>query len=106
MPESDTGVRDRDHHHTARQFAPPVVRLHRHPAPGARVLHNILTRLRKRHSESILRLRFRSKLEAEVGGGRWLNLLNTRVHASRGGPRVNGSKPSPFPRTLTLRTFP
>src|SRR2546428_473707 len=73
MPESDTGVRDRDHYHAARQLAPPVVRLHRNPAPGARVLHNILTRLRKRHSESHGRLRIESQLRAEDRGRALLN---------------------------------
>src|SRR2546422_8207895 len=38
-------VRHRDHDHPLRELAAPVVRLHRHPAAGARVLYNILTRL-------------------------------------------------------------
>src|SRR5438034_1158189 len=38
-------VRHRDHDYPLRELAAPVVRLHRHPAAGARVLYNILTRL-------------------------------------------------------------
>ena len=50
--EADPGVAHRDHHHPPAQAPAEGIRLHRHPAAGAGVLHNILARLRKRHSES------------------------------------------------------
>ena len=49
--EADARVAHRDHRDVA-QATPEGVDLHRHPAAGAGVLHNILARFGKRHTEA------------------------------------------------------
>src|SRR5205814_3673702 len=68
MTEPHPGVRHRDHYHAPRQLAAPVVRLYRHPAARAGVFYNILTGLRKRHSETHRRLRIERQLRRQNGG--------------------------------------
>ncbi len=55
IPASLTAMTD----DTTTETAPKGIRLHGNPATGAGVLHNILTRLRKRHTESAGRRRAR-----------------------------------------------
>ncbi len=103
MPKANAGVCDRDHDHTARQLAPPVVRLHRHPAAGARVLHNILTRLRKRHSESHRRFRIESQLRAEDCRRALLDRAHHRVHILGGAHGRHGQEHVTLHRRSCLR---
>src|SRR5439155_495926 len=63
VAEPYSRVPHRDHDHPLGERAAPVVCLHGHPAAGARVFYNILTRLGKRHSEAHRRLR----IEADLG---------------------------------------
>src|SRR6266699_1500249 len=91
MPESHARVRHRDHHHPPRERAPPMVALHRHPAARPRVLYNILTRLRKRHSEAHRRLRVELQLGRQNGGRPLLNPAHDLVHGF-GGPHGGDRK--------------
>ena len=63
--EADARIAHRDHHDAAAEPTPEGIRLHRHPATGAGVLHNILARLGKRHTEAHRRLRLQSELAVQ-----------------------------------------
>ena len=64
--ETDAGIAHRDDHDPAAESAAEGVGLHRHPAAGAGVLHNILAGLRKRHTEA--QRRFHLQTRARRGG--------------------------------------
>src|SRR5439155_13170052 len=75
-----------------RQRAPPVIALHRHPAARARVLYNILTRLRKRHTEAHRRPRIELQFGRQNGGRPLLNLADHLVHVLRRPHRRHGEQ--------------
>src|SRR2546426_5122381 len=69
-----------------------MVALHRDPAPGAGVLYNILTRLRKRHSEPHRRLRLQPQLGRQDGGRALLDPAHDRMHVFGRAHRGHGQE--------------
>src|SRR5207237_10044861 len=104
-PDPATRVPHRDHHHPPGQLATPVVRLHRHPPARARVFYNILTCLRKRHSEAHRRLRVEAQLGRQDGRRALLNLAHHRVHVLGRAHRVTGSSTSLSSAAFTRGTL-
>src|SRR5207247_2702597 len=74
MAEAHAGVRHGDHDHPPAELLSPMISLHLDPAAGAGVFYNILTRFRKRHSESHGCLRVESQLRRQDGRRALLNL--------------------------------
>ncbi len=73
-------IAHRDHRDPAPQPAPEGVRLHRHPATGAGVLHNILARFRKRHTEPHRGVSLQPELAVQDARGALADLLDHLVH--------------------------
>ena len=85
--EADPSIADRDDDDPAAQPAPEGIGLNRHPATGAGVLHNILARLRKRHTEAQRGLHFEAQLAVKNAGGALGDLVHHSVHVLRGAHR-------------------
>ena len=85
--KADPSVADRDDDDPATQPASESIRLDRDPATGPGVLHNILARLRKRHTESERGLHFETQLSVEDAGGALGDLVYHPVHVLRGTDR-------------------
>src|SRR5512142_1288695 len=78
--ESHARIRHRDHHHPPRQPSSPLIALDGDPAAGAGMLYNMLTRLRKRHSETHRRFRVDAELAWQTGSGALLDVTHDLVH--------------------------
>ena len=84
IPASLTAMTD----HPTAEPAPKGIRLHRNPATGAGVLHNILACLRKRHTESQRRLALEAQLaRAEFASAPSEILSTTSCMSSDGADR-------------------
>ena len=107
----DTRIADRDDRDPAAEPAAEGIHLNRDPATGAGVLHNILARLRKRHTESPRRRSLEAQLAVQNARGGLADLLHHLVHvlrspepASRRAARRSGPSPRPWAPCRAART--